>query len=142
MRATGIIRRVDDLGRVVIPKEVRRSLGIKEGDPLEVYMEGNAVVFVKYSPLSDVALKAQPIVDGLNKIGILCALYDNSNCKVCGDKNAPSELEYDDFNPCHFAINVNGDFIGFLAATSVLPYDKRVFYFAVSTIKAVVGDEE
>ncbi len=39
MRATGIIRRVDDLGRVVIPKEIRRSLGIKEGDPLEIFID-------------------------------------------------------------------------------------------------------
>ena len=52
MRATGIVRRIDDLGRVVIPKEIRRSLGIKEGDPLEIFTEtvdGNPTVcFQKY----------------------------------------------------------------------------------------------
>lgn len=49
MKATGIIRRVDDLGRVVIPKEVRRTLGIREGDPLEVFTEGrDTVCFRKY----------------------------------------------------------------------------------------------
>lgn len=49
MRATGIIRRVDDLGRVVIPKEIRRTLRIREGEPLEIFTEGrDAVCFRKY----------------------------------------------------------------------------------------------
>ena len=49
MKATGIIRRVDDLGRVVIPREVRRILGIREGDPLEIFTEGrDTVCFRKY----------------------------------------------------------------------------------------------
>jgi stage V sporulation protein T len=49
MKATGIIRRIDDLGRVVIPKEIRRNLGIHEGDPLEIYTEGrDTVCFRKY----------------------------------------------------------------------------------------------
>lgn len=48
MRATGIIRRVDDLGRVVIPKEIRRSLRIKEAEPLEIYIDNNCVIFKKY----------------------------------------------------------------------------------------------
>lgn len=49
MRATGIVRRVDDLGRVVIPKEIRRSMGIREGEPLEIYLENDAVMFRRYS---------------------------------------------------------------------------------------------
>ena len=48
MRATGIVRRVDDLGRVVIPREIRRSMGIKEGEPLEIYLENDAVIFRRY----------------------------------------------------------------------------------------------
>ena len=48
MWPTGITRRVDDLGRVVIPKEIRRTLGIKEGEPLEIYTEENTVCFKKY----------------------------------------------------------------------------------------------
>lgn len=49
MKATGIVRRIDDLGRVVIPKEIRRNLHLKEGDPLELFVEDGAVVFRKYS---------------------------------------------------------------------------------------------
>lgn len=48
MKATGIIRRIDDLGRVVIPKEIRKNLGIKEGDALEIYVQKGGVTFVPY----------------------------------------------------------------------------------------------
>ena len=51
MKATGIIRRVDDLGRVVIPKEIRRTLKIREGDPLEIFLEKDCVYFKRYSAL-------------------------------------------------------------------------------------------
>ena len=50
MKATGIVRRIDDLGRVVIPKEIRRACNIREGDPLEIFLEDGAVVFKKYNP--------------------------------------------------------------------------------------------
>ena len=50
MKATGIVRRIDDLGRVVIPKEIRRSCNIREGDPLEIFLEDDGIVFKKYIP--------------------------------------------------------------------------------------------
>ena len=50
MKSTGIIRRVDDLGRVVIPKEIRRYLGIYEGEPLEIYIVDDGVAFRKFEP--------------------------------------------------------------------------------------------
>ena len=54
MKATGIVRRIDDLGRVVVPKEIRRVLRIREGDPLEIYTEKDGgVIFRKYSPMGD-----------------------------------------------------------------------------------------
>jgi transcriptional pleiotropic regulator of transition state genes len=53
MRTTGIVRRIDDLGRIVIPKEIRRELGIRDGDPLEVFREGTMVGFRKYNPNED-----------------------------------------------------------------------------------------
>ena len=48
MKATGIVRRIDDLGRVVIPKEIRRTMRIREGDPLALFLDGNNIVFSKY----------------------------------------------------------------------------------------------
>ncbi len=54
MKATGIVRRIDDLGRVVIPKEIRRIMRIREGDPLEIFVSNEGeVIFKKYSPISE-----------------------------------------------------------------------------------------
>ena len=61
MRPTGIVRRIDDLGRVVIPKEIRQSLGIEAGDPLEIYTENNSVIFHKYG-INDEVEKALNIL--------------------------------------------------------------------------------
>lgn len=55
MKATGIVRRIDDLGRVVIPKEIRRSMRLREGDPLELFtIQDGCICFKKYSPCEDV----------------------------------------------------------------------------------------
>ncbi len=53
MKATGIVRRIDDLGRVVIPKEIRRTLGISLGDPLEVFTDGEGIYFKKWTDQKD-----------------------------------------------------------------------------------------
>ncbi len=50
MKATGIVRRIDDLGRIVLPKELRRVMEIKEGDPLEIYTEEDQIILKKYTP--------------------------------------------------------------------------------------------
>ena len=54
MKATGIVRRIDDLGRVVIPKEIRRTLRIREGDPLEIFTDREGeIILKKYSPIGE-----------------------------------------------------------------------------------------
>ena len=53
MKATGIVRRIDDLGRVVIPKDIRRTLRLREGDPLEIYIDNDSVIFKRYDPSSE-----------------------------------------------------------------------------------------
>lgn len=66
MKATGIVRRVDDLGRIVIPKELRRTMGIKEGDPLELFTEDGFIVFRKYDithSVSDVVGRLKECVE-------------------------------------------------------------------------------
>ena len=66
MKATGIVRRIDDLGRVVIPKEIRRTLKIREGDPLEIYVDrGGEVILKKYSPIGELGDFAQEYADSL-----------------------------------------------------------------------------
>ncbi len=66
MKATGIVRRIDDLGRVVIPKEIRRTMRIREGDPLEIFTDaGGEVVFKKYSPVGEMGAFASQYADVL-----------------------------------------------------------------------------
>lgn len=68
MKATGIVRRIDDLGRIVIPKEIRRTLRIKEGDPLEIYTDREGeVIFKKYSPIGELQSFASEYADTLQK---------------------------------------------------------------------------
>lgn len=78
MKATGIVRRIDDLGRVVIPKEIRRTLRIREGDPLEIYTEKDGeVIFKKYSPIGDLTDLAAQICDSIVKnTGHIAAVCD------------------------------------------------------------------
>jgi AbrB family transcriptional regulator, stage V sporulation protein T len=66
MKATGIVRRIDDLGRVVIPKEIRRTLRIREGDPLEIFVDRDGeVILKKYSPISELSHFAQEYAESL-----------------------------------------------------------------------------
>ena len=68
MKATGIVRRIDDLGRVVIPKEIRRTMRIREGDPLEIYTDRDGeVIFKKYSPIGELQAFACEYADTLQK---------------------------------------------------------------------------
>lgn len=69
MKATGIVRRIDDLGRVVIPKEIRRTLRIREGDPLEIYTDANGeVIFKKYSPVGELSDFASQYAEVISKV--------------------------------------------------------------------------
>lgn len=89
MKATGIIRRIDDLGRVVIPKEIRRTLRIREGDPFEIFLdEQNGVIFRKYSQLgiNDDVLRTANLMAKFS--GMEIAIYD-IDCKQTGGKSYP-----------------------------------------------------
>ena len=78
MKATGIVRRIDDLGRVVIPKEIRRTMRIHEGDPLEIYTESDGtVIFKKYSPIGELGEFADQYAEALAKtVGIPACISD------------------------------------------------------------------
>ena len=68
MKATGIVRRIDDLGRVVIPKEIRRTMRIREGDPLEIFTDREGeVIFKKYSPMGELNTFAEQYAQALSK---------------------------------------------------------------------------
>ena len=131
MKATGIVRRIDDLGRVVIPKEVRRQLRIREGDPLELFIENNAVVFQKYSPMI-ISQSADNAAVVLRKAGIPFAIYD-CDILINGNKfTFPADVPEDwldhrsnftsplnNGKQCTvFPIMVTGELMGFLAVCS------------------------
>ena len=103
MKATGIVRRIDDLGRVVIPKEIRRTMRIREGDPLEIYTDKDGgVIFKKYSLMGGLGDFAGQMCETLNKTtGEIAVITDRDACiAVAGlarreltDKRISSELE-------------------------------------------------
>ena len=93
MKATGIVRRIDDLGRVVIPKEIRRTLRIREGDPLEIYTDTDGgVIFKKYSPVGELSVFAAQYADVLNRTSGLPVLI--SDCDHIIAASGVSRKEY------------------------------------------------
>ena len=95
MKATGIVRRIDDLGRIVIPKEIRRSFRIKEGDPLEIYTDAEGeVIFKKYSPIGELSNFASQYAEVLHKSGGLpIAITDNDHVIACSGISKREVLE-------------------------------------------------
>lgn len=78
MKATGIVRRIDDLGRVVIPKEIRRTLRIREGDPLEIFTDREGeIILKKYSPIGELGTFARQYAESLAQtLGDLVCVTD------------------------------------------------------------------
>ena len=103
MKATGIVRRIDDLGRVVIPKEIRRTLRIREGDPLEIFTDREGeVILKKYSPIGELGDFASEYAESLHNTSghIICVADRDSIIAVSGaskkeflEKQLSSELE-------------------------------------------------
>ena len=103
MKATGIVRRIDDLGRVVIPKEIRRTMRIRDGDPLEIFTDKDGgVIFKKYSLMGGLTDFAGQMCDTLTKTtGQIAIITDRDACiaaaglpkRELADKRISSELE-------------------------------------------------
>ena len=95
MRATGIVRRIDELGRVVIPKEIRRTLRIREGDPLEIFTEreGN-IILKKYSPIGELNQYATQFSEALSRsLGKLCVICDKDVVIAASGGNKKEYIE-------------------------------------------------
>ena len=103
MKATGIVRRIDDLGRVVIPKEIRRTMRIREGDPLEIYTDREGeVIFKKYSPIGELVNFASQYAETLHKVCMLSVIICDRDAVIAcsgvskkeyADKRLSDELE-------------------------------------------------
>ena len=95
MKATGIVRRIDDLGRVVIPKEIRRTMRIREGDPLEIYTDREGeVIFKKYSPIGELASFAAQYADTLHKTCNMSVVISDRDAVIASA--GVSKKEYND----------------------------------------------
>ena len=68
MKTTGVVRRIDELGRIVVPKEIRKNLRIKSGDSLEIYLEGENILLKKYSPIETLENVTENYVDSFNQV--------------------------------------------------------------------------
>lgn len=103
MKATGIVRRIDDLGRVVIPKEIRRTMRIRDGDPLEIFTDRDGgVIFKKYSLMGGLTEFAGQMCDTLSKTtGQIAVITDRDSCvavaglprRELGEKRVSPQLE-------------------------------------------------
>ena len=119
MKATGIVRRIDDLGRVVIPREIRKTLRIKEGDPLEIFTTRDGeVVFKKYNYANEHDwAKAKAIVKVLHP-DLQFAFYDHWGDKqTATNAKFPQSFEFEDFDDREIKNN-EGDVIGYIEADS------------------------
>ena len=111
MKATGIVRRVDDLGRVVIPKELRRSLRIKEGAPLEIFTHNGAVCFKPYSPIGEKDWgKAKSIIEVMLSCDFALLDYYGDVKIVSNENCAPLDKE--------IGVVVDSETVAFLAVNS------------------------
>ena len=140
MKATGIVRRIDDLGRVVVPKEIRRTLRIREGDPLEIFTNNSGeVILKKYSPIHDLSEYASEYAETVSKIlggtiivsdtdQVIVASGTNrkdySNKKVDPelDKIIQSKNQYSNDSKIVVPIVSHGDPIG---SITILPKDNQ-----------------
>ena len=95
MKATGIVRRVDDLGRIVIPKEIRRTLRIREGDPLEIYTDTDGgVIFKKYSPIGEMTSFATQYAEALTRTaGVPYVICDRDHVVAAAGVSRKEYLE-------------------------------------------------
>lgn len=118
MKATGIVRRIDDLGRVVIPKEIRRTMRIREGDPLEIFTDADGeVIFKKYSPIGELGPYTKQYVEVLYRTtGMPAVICDRDHViatagvpkKDVLEKRVTSALENHMEKRTGYIINIDG----------------------------------
>jgi AbrB family looped-hinge helix DNA binding protein len=139
MKATGIVRRMDDLGRVLIPKELRRTLKIREGDALEIYTDSNgAIILKKYVPYDEKDwLKVHSLMKSILNSESFC-VYDEVGQKktfYCGkDKEIP---DFRLCNPDIEAIRIEGNAVAYLWTDA--SYDRRKI--AAGVLNAFLREE-
>lgn len=114
MNGTGIVRRLDDLGRIVIPKELRRTLRLKEGDPIEISRDGENLFLRKYSPVDSIRFLAQTVADGI-------AEQTKKTCLICDT----DKVIYGTGTENHNGQTLNQWTVKFMAERRLVRFTKR-----------------
>lgn len=151
MQATGIIRRIDDLGRIVIPKEIRRNMGIREGDPLELWTDRDgSVIFKKYDVSNPYDQIFKNAYKTLKEHNIEITIYNHWGEKVAGSVKAESLLNKDCLDRLyadgynHFVIcNVDRDIVAYVEVKGAVPnVDQKNKIDTVITMLRVACSED
>ena len=133
MKATGIIRKMDDLGRVVIPKELRKSMKIRDGAPLEIFTHNGAICFKPYCPVGERDWnKAKNVLSMILPCGF--TLLD-----AFGGEQATLRREAEEFNE-PFSIMVDNEEVGFLVVDKKQPYDTEQIKSAIKILQALFSE--
>ncbi len=100
MKATGVVRRIDDLGRIVIPKEIRKTLRIKEGSPLEIFTEKEGdIILRKYSPIGEITNFSSEYTESLAKVTDLIAIVTDKDVVIAVSGTAKKDLLEQSISP-------------------------------------------
>ena len=116
MKTTGVVRRIDDLGRIVIPKEIRRTLRIHDGESLEIFVDNEIITLKKYSSLNELANVSKILVESINKeINKEIIITDREKVKAASVLNKKVKIVDDVEEDCNYIIYpiiANGDAVG------------------------------
>lgn len=157
MKATGIVRRIDDLGRVVIPKEIRRSMRLHEGDPMEIFLgdDGESVVFQKYNRIekefNDLLVKFDRAVKD-QKLKSKITYYNEYGRSILRSDSNLSEEERDkilsfagqyymrktDENNMHIVKTIDGEFLLVIVVENEVPEEKDKINMLIEMFRSMV----
>ena len=149
MKATGLVRRIDDLGRVVIPKEIRRIMRIREGDPLEIFTNpsDNSVTFKRYIPHGEKDWnRAKKIVQKLF-VGTF-ALFDRyGDLTIKAGITVPNSIDFENFDQCvtdctYSEIRVCGEVAGYFVCELPINVVRQAQINSVIGVLSVILDED
>ena len=141
MKATGIVRRIDDLGRVVIPKEIRRTMRIREGDPLEIFTNSDGgVVFKKYSLMGGLGDFSAQLCESLYKTtGKLVTITDRDTCiSVAG--GGRRELVDKNISPALSQIMEDRQIYQYQSGEPALPVSDYTDRYVISTAAPILSE--
>ena len=141
MKATGIVRRIDELGRVVIPKEIRRTQRIRRGDPLEIFTTGDGeVIFKKYSPMGEVNALAAQLAEVLSRQFALTAFVCDRDRILAVSGSGRRELTDKNVSPSLSQIMEGRKIYRHQEGTPLLPVSDYTDHYVITTAAPILAE--